>query len=434
MLKKSKYTTILKIAKGWIFYNACTGQYVTVSDDEIYTDHIDEKADYEYYAQSISKSVMDKLVRKSFFVTRDTDEEQLLLDFIQKDFSEVKNLRVTIIPTMQCNFLCKYCYQDHSPVKMSEEIMNATIKFIINEMVHFQTITIAWFGGEPLCAFNSIVSAMRKISVVAAMKKVKMVSSMSTNGYLLSPEVFKQLYTLGVYGYQVTLDGPAHIHDSFRVKQNGDSTFECIMSNLLYIRDNKGYDKVRVLIRINMSNKLLQYMEEFLHYLGSTFAGDHRFSIDIQQMTDMGGEIESVRAEIIHKMQDISSYLNILKRYRIGRQDCDMLVSKGGGVCYAGRKNAYVIDVEGSVRKCTVALNDEVNCIGYIDETGKMHLDKSKAALWYESVGCQEMEACKFYPLCYGKTCPYKVISGKQCVCRKEKCIAYLRSMNEEES
>ena len=432
MLKRSKYTTILKSENEYIFYNACTGQHATVHKDEVYMGYIEENADYEYYEQTIAKSTMEMLIKKGFFITCNLDEEQLLQDFIQKDYSETENLRITLIPTMQCNFLCKYCYQDHNPRKMSEEIMNAVIKFVINEMKRFDTIKIAWFGGEPLCALDSIYSTMRKIAIAAAVNKVKLESAMSTNGYLLKPDVFKQLYGLGVYGYQITVDGPAHIHDSFRIKSNGDPTFEQIMSNLLYIRDNQAYDRARILIRINMSNKLLPYMEEFIRYLGSTFGQDHRFLIDFQQMTDMGGPgIESVREEIIGKQQDVSHYLKILREYQVGNREQDVLVNKGGYVCYAGRKNAYVIDVEGNVRKCTVALNDEINCIGYIDKMGQMHLDKLKAAMWNEKVGCHELAKCKFYPLCFGKACPYKAILGKQYLCRKENCITYLKAMEE---
>lgn len=62
------------------------------------------------------------------------------------------NYRLTINPTLNCNFACWYCYETHIKKSMSEEIYQNVLKFIQRTVLRtdIQTFELDWFGGEPL--------------------------------------------------------------------------------------------------------------------------------------------------------------------------------------------------------------------------------------------------------------------------------------------
>src|SRR5262249_52408862 len=65
-------------------------------------------------------------------------------------------------------------------------------------------------------------------------------------------------------------------------------------------------------------------------------------------------------------------------------------------VCYAAKGNSLVIRSTGRLAKCTVALNDSCNDIGWISENGEIRVDQAKYQRWiaplveadWENVGC----------------------------------------------
>ena len=60
--------------------------------------------------------------------------------------------RLTINPTLNCNFSCWYCYETHNKKYMSNEVKQRILKLIDNivSKQDIQYFELDWFGGEPL--------------------------------------------------------------------------------------------------------------------------------------------------------------------------------------------------------------------------------------------------------------------------------------------
>lgn len=72
-----------------------------------------------------------------------------------------------------------------------------------------------WYhSGEPLLAMDIIESMSVRIMEICKKAKRKYISDITTNGYLLSLDVFRKLLDLNVIEYQITIDGPKEIHDA----------------------------------------------------------------------------------------------------------------------------------------------------------------------------------------------------------------------------
>ena len=59
--------------------------------------------------------------------------------------------RLTINPTLNCNFSCWYCYETHNKKYMSNEVKQRILKLIDNivSKQDIQYFELDWFGGEP---------------------------------------------------------------------------------------------------------------------------------------------------------------------------------------------------------------------------------------------------------------------------------------------
>lgn len=155
------------------------------------------------------------LINRGFLVDQTIDEKQkreaLYTDITDRS---ANNLRLIILPTEQCNYRCKYCYESFEKGKMTEEIQEAIVKYIRRNITKYAGLRISWFGGEPLLALDVIEQISIKVMNICKKARRKYVADITTNGYLLSLDVFKKLLSLNVLEYQITIDGVKQVHDS----------------------------------------------------------------------------------------------------------------------------------------------------------------------------------------------------------------------------
>jgi uncharacterized protein len=129
-----------------------------------------------------------------------------------------------------CNLDCQYCYYrdksnlypDTGNLHMTESLLE---KYILQ---HFESapgpdVDFSWHGGEPttlgLDFFRKVVSLQRKHK--PAGWRVR--NGMQTNGLLLDEDWCRFLASEG-FSLGLSLDGPAELHDSYRVTRGGNPT------------------------------------------------------------------------------------------------------------------------------------------------------------------------------------------------------------------
>jgi len=91
--------------------------------------------------------------------------------------------------------------------------------------------------------------------------------------------------------------------------------------------------------------------------------------------------------------------------------------------CYASRENSLIIYPDMSIRKCTVALDDERNKVGFINDKAKL-VKNSNWNLWtlnkHSIHNKQECQTCSFNPQCLSSACPLKFIDTGEIICPHE--------------
>jgi uncharacterized protein len=141
-----------------------------------------------------------------------------------------------------CNLSCSYCYYldrkslypGNTDFLMSDETLEKYIKQHILASTE-KVISFSWHGGEPLLAgigFYRKAVEFQKLYKPAASE---IVNGIQTNGTLLNDEWCRFL-TEENFIVGISLDGPADLHNRFRVKRDGSKSFDTVMEGFHRLR------------------------------------------------------------------------------------------------------------------------------------------------------------------------------------------------------
>lgn len=224
-LKLSKYNSEFKIDNKTILYNIFSSGILLLNEDYTKKFNSLKKGDF-----SCDKLVTE-LRKDSMLIDEDIDEFKRLKVLNSISRFSTSNLSLTIAPTSACNFRCPYCYEEGiNHVSMNEETKKDLIKFL-EHYKSISSLSISWYGGEPLLTFNLIEKLTNDILNFYE-DSINYSASMVTNGYLLTPTITQKLVDLKINHIQITLNGDKSVHDSRRVLADKSGTFDTIIHNI----------------------------------------------------------------------------------------------------------------------------------------------------------------------------------------------------------
>lgn len=298
------------------------------------------------------------------------------------------SLRLTIAPTMACNFKCVYCYEG-SRVKeavMSEEVVQGIIDYV--KKSGCQSLHITWYGGEPLCAWNKILDINKRIE---ELNLKEFTQNIVTNGSLLDEEKINFMYEKKFKTIQITLDGNEENHNKNRPMKNGQNSFQTIMSklDLLYSIYKKTGTHLQVNIRVNISEENLTSFPEVYKIINDKYSGyfytypafvTKSADNDCMTSTCLTFEKEAEYILKLSKVDKINTYTLYPQRNKIVG-------------CGAQLLNTYVIDPSGDMFKCWEDIGKTERSVGNV-LTGQ----KDKCNINYEFIMAStafENELCK---------------------------------------
>lgn len=316
-----------------------------------------------------------------------------------------------LIVTRQCNFRCNYCGQQHEDKIMASEVYDYVLSLIEKKITkrEYSSVSISFFGGEPLLAYNNIVKFLRKLNKLSIKYSFKYDSGMTTNAYLLTPNRFDTLVKLGCDSYQITVDGMDYIHNKNRHLRNYHPTWQKIIDNLKYMISTD-YDFC-ISLRTNFNEDFLESADTFYEFVKNNL-NDHRIEIYFETIKNHGNENTPNTLDTIGGIVAESEIAHILKSKNL---HCSNIFAKPCNyVCKASNPNFYVIDFDATLKKCSHLLDIEDNTVGYLDFNGKINIDEILLSKWNFSdyLSVDTCSDCKLHPLCFGKRCPIDLVKG----------------------
>jgi uncharacterized protein len=157
-----------------------------------------------------------------------------------------------------CNLGCSYCFfldkealYPDDPLRMSDEALEVYIAGLVEGHGGRGEIAVAWQGGEPTLMGLDFFRRAAAVQERHRGPGLTFSNAIQTNGTLLDDEwcafLAEQQYLVGL-----SLDGPAAVHDSFRVDKGGHPTFDRVMRGLRLLQKHEV--DVNILTTVNAVN------------------------------------------------------------------------------------------------------------------------------------------------------------------------------------
>jgi uncharacterized protein len=360
-------------------------------------------------------SFFQSLLRLRFIIPMDLDEMDIINFRNKRDIFLDNSYNIVIMPTLDCNFKCWYCYETHNKEKMSTSTQKNILKFIEKQIDECKPpkINLRWFGGEPLLCFEKIIYPLSKeIKNICEEKEILFQNSITTNGYLFYNKDIDKYTDIKLNQFQITLDGDEKRHNKIR-NVNGTPTFSRIVNNIKMLIDN--IEGCKVVLRINYKNETLEDVKKILY----NFSEKYKKSIvvDFQRIWQTSKERKPNNKALKQSVElcENNGFITYYEHFYLYK----------GFVCYLDKWNSFVFNYNGDVYKCTGRDFNNSNKVGVLLNDGTIKWDMAKLIKRYSRATFDNKmcRKCKLLPICLGP-CSQKVFDNKpktsHNICHKE--------------
>lgn len=297
---------------------------------------------------------------------------------------------------------------------MSDSLIKKIADYIEQSLKSFPNlkhVDLSWFGGEPLLAYSKIQRITELINRTLDRTSITWDSRMATNGAYFNVEraIWMRLHA-NLKGVEITLDGSEFTHNLSRpVKAGKRGTYLDIVENLGEILENEILTNLRISIRINLHKGNLKDVQNLLDDLAQRgFQNYDNLRLNFVPVFSWGKESDNLVASR-SSLAKIELQLQE-KAYELGFSSTIFPQEPVKGFCKAVNRFSSVIDVDGSLYKCTehpmVELYKERR-IGDISDGPAAFNASNGYSSWIKQledgkVPCSE---CELLPVC-GGVCP----------------------------
>jgi uncharacterized protein len=223
------------------------------------------------------------------------------------------SLEVVLKVTERCNINCTYCYMFnkgnddylHRPAAIDSEWIDGVIAFLAEgiEMLGVKRVNVVFHGGEPLmlkkAKFREICRKLRD----ALGGLVNLELGMQTNAILIDND-WIDLFAEFDIALGISLDGPAHLNDRFRVDKRGRGTHRGTAAGMLRLQDayNEGrIGKPGIICVINPENPAREIYRHVVDELGIEHLS---FNLPMETRDTLGEEQQQAYADYLLELFD----------------------------------------------------------------------------------------------------------------------------------
>lgn len=379
-------------------YNSKSNALATINKDDF--DRFKKCSQNGVY--DLDEEFLENLKRGNFLIEDDVDELDVLRYQQQSTRYNSSYLGLTIAPTLGCNFRCVYCYEkEHDDIHfMREDVQKDLLRLIEEKCKKLDLLSVAWYGGEPLLAFDLVKSLSKKFIEICDKYGVRYQANIITNGYLLNKEIVKELEDIHVKHIQVTIDGPKDIHDKRRFLKGKQGTFDKIFKNLKNLSeyspsislrinvDRENCDRVNEIVDLLEENNLT-FVTPYLGYVEPTNdMYDKEKCLTISEFADIEFQFSKRLNTFLENIKYPNRVINN---------------------CCADCSNSLVIDPDGHIYKCWSDVGISEYSIGTLFEV--QNEKKLYEYGLYDPTLDEVCKNCTILPICMGG-CPRRRIDN----------------------
>lgn len=414
-MKASKYNRFLKSKDGkkHMLFNGMTGALATLDGEEQYrqvTQILKEPDKESLYENVAVQDLSDKLVKGGYLIEDTVDELALLKIRNRMGRFKDNGFSLTILPTLDCNFRCTYCYQEHQNKVMTTEVEEAVVRLVEERIRPNEPLRITWFGGEPLLSLKKILRLTEKFEQICEQRESSYSAGMITNGFLLSRKVTQQLRNAKVGFLQITLDGVKEAHDKKRFLSNGMGTYDRIMRNIENaVNDLATEDgpSIWISIRINVDKHNYTEVSLLLDELEQRGLKG-KIGVYVAQVREYTDICNSVGGSCFSDQEYTAIEVELYQQFISRGFKVTKYPSVRFGYCTADSPNSVVVGPDGALYGCWSDVGT-TNMIGHLLQQNGKHYPRFIEYLSWDPFAKKECVECEILPICMGG-CPYQAI------------------------
>lgn len=395
-MKYSQFNSLIPCGDKHILYNSSSRKVLVLNQSS----HplLDDIQNSIENIQLKHASLYDSLLKHGFWVEKDIDEVARVRNNFNKIADSSEKYFLTINPTMNCNFKCWYCYEEHEKKsKLSEEnILNIKklVQNIIAQNRNLKHFSLSFFGGEPLLYFQQachpIIQEWVKLTDA---HKLNRTLSFTTNGFLIEDKIIGQLQEYSAYThFQITLDGHRDDHNKVRYMSQAKGSYDKIVNNIAQLV-NKDFS---VTLRINYTPDNLQNCGKIIQDLQGILP-EKKKNLNISFHC-----VWQESRKMVNRYQDLYIQQEAFKQegFRVGGHDNLSSVEQ---MCYADKQNSAVVNFNRDVFKCTARPFHSSSREGFLDRTGSIVWENDKVKNRMDArLKNKPCLSCRILPQCLG--------------------------------
>ena len=425
-MKASRFNVIQKTPDIAYAFNSFTSALAKVNDDFFsLLDYIDSGKD-ETKLPEKDVALLENMKYAGFVIDDSLDEIGRLAEIQQKQRTNTDNLNLTIAPTLDCNFGCPYCFETAKHGIMQENVQQAILDFIKNQIEHLQPkkISITWYGGEPLLAKDIVVSMSRKINALAKAHSIISGFNIITNGYLIDEAIADQLFECGVRMAQITIDGCEERHNQRRfLKSNPEEgTYGQILRGINLFAQRG----IKVSIRMNVDRENMGDIGTFVRVMNATITNTNNINIYLGRVFDFNSnercfernncvsteQFSDCKIEALKLFKDLGLSASFKEKYPLLKKN----------ECCATSNNSFVINPDGKIHRCWNDISIDSLSIGTI--FNPLDCNSEIFRKWSDCSSVltnEECVVCEVLPICMGGCPRERVYRGRKDSCTEMK-------------
>lgn len=375
-----------------LLFNTASGALVSFPRSESATVHA--VLDGDTHSQHTEVAAL--LRQHGFAIEAAHDEVAEVLGRVQTGIEDQNRLDVFLLPNMNCNFACPYCYEDHRHSQMGEAVEAGILQWFAHEIPRTKALLVSWFGGEPMLSYECMHRIQRQVQIMAGEAGITFNAHITTNGYLLSPTRAAALCDSGILSYQITMDGPPDIHNERRLLRGPGDSFDRVFDNLCSLANDQ--PRAHIKLRVNFDMDTLARVPELLEMVPSHLRP--RMNLVLERIFGQGAIFIGLGRDHVARATEAM--------YNTGRElGFEVTAAPLGPTqltyCYADRQRQILFTHTGDVFKCTVSKFQPEERLGKLEEDGSIAWEPGRLPAWMAVPAVdEECRACTYLPMCMG--------------------------------
>lgn len=356
------------------------------------------KADVEKFAVS-SPKVYQALANIGFLVDDEKDEFADLCKEYAKAINATNIYYLTILPSLDCNLRCWYCFEKHiKGSHLSAQVSEAIFKFVkrqFEENIDLSHLTVELFGGEPLLYFEDELYPLLKRIKEYVLSIGKSVSFLFVTNAVCITEKNIPLFNDLNASFQISIDGFKDRHDKVKfIPETKEGTYNRMIQTIHALTTQ--LDNVYINLRINYDDETLPHMPKLIEELANI--NRNKIGVHLERVWQTGGGANYENEELKHLIN-----LWMMNGFKVSY----MNLGRRSYSCKASVKNQSVISYDGAVYKCSGRDFTPEHQEGTLQTNGNIIWDeeKLKKRLNIHTYDNDQCRNCKFLPLCWGPCC-----------------------------